>query len=189
MGDLCISALIRGSVKRISHTFRYSSLPVIRRENVAEHSWLVSFYSLMIAKDIQRDTGCSVDYGKLLSRALLHDIDESSSGDVIRVVKYASKDLKEAWDKVAEHLVLKLQEAIRVPIHEEWSTAKADDLEGDVIKVADFASVISYVIEEILTGNKHLEPVLHEVRDYLRELRPNVRPELHPYIDELVKLR
>ena len=73
---LDIDQLLTGSIHRMSHVNRYSSVPVNRKENVAEHSWFVAFYAYMIGKDLEAHQH-EVDFGELLSRALVHDLRRS----------------------------------------------------------------------------------------------------------------
>lgn len=168
--------LLEGSINRMSHVFRFSSIPVNRRENVAEHSWYVSMYAFFIAKDYEErwngeDPIPRVDYGKLLSRALLHDLDESHTGDFLRIVKYGHPDLKRALDEVSVSMINKMQEELGVEFTEPWAQAKADDLEGEIIEIADLLRVVSYVVEEISSGNKHIIHILNEALGYFEAIQ------------------
>ena len=155
----------------MSHVNRYSSIPIIRRENVAEHSWYVTFYAYLIGVDLVR-RGEVVDMEKLLTRALLHDIDESMTGDFLRVVKYGHPNLKKDLDEVSESVISDMEGSIGLleALREPWKSAKADDLEGAIIQVADLARVASYVQEEISTGNTNVANVLRECKGYMMEL-------------------
>lgn len=166
---LNIDAMLGGSVHRMSHVYRYSSIPVIRRENVAEHSWFVSFYSFLIGKDLEKTEGLEIDFGKLLSRAMVHDIDESHTGDFLRHVKYGHPDLKRALDETSIAMIDMLGDALGVHFKHEWSTAKADDIEGHIIQVVDLARVLSYVWEEINSGNQHVSYILKECNEHIRK--------------------
>lgn len=183
--------MLSGSVHRLSHVNRYSSIPVIRKENVAEHTFWVAFYSLLIAKDIEKtQLGARVvNFDRLLSRSLLHDIDESHTGDFLRTVKYATPEMKQALDKVSVKMVERLERELGTDIREAWSTAKDETLEGAIVEVADFACVVAYVSEEVTTGNKHLLKVLSEVRDYLERLvrDPTFEIQVKPYVSDIIK--
>lgn len=166
---LDIAELMSGPIHRMSHVNRYSSLPVIRKENVAEHSWYVTFYAFILGHELV-ECGHDVDMGELLSRALVHDLDESMTGDFLRYVKYGHPGLKSALDEVSESMLDVMSSGLGpAPIKYFWSRAKGPDLEGDIIQVADFSRVVSYVWEEIKTGNKHLKSILSECRGYLHE--------------------
>jgi len=167
--ELDIDALLSGKFHRLSHVNRYSSIPTIRKENVAEHSWYVAFYSYLLAKDLERrykDEELEIDYGKLLGRALLHDLDESLTGDFLRIIKYGHPDLKKALDEVSVSMMIHMTKEVGVNLLPDWKSAKDDDLEGHIVQVVDLARVVSYIWEEIKLGNEHIRPLLDEVCEY-----------------------
>lgn len=162
---LDFAAMMAGKHHRLSHVYRYSSIPALRRENVAEHSWYVAFYSFLIAQDLI-SRGQPVDLGKLLSRAIVHDLDESMTGDFLRVVKYSHPGLKSALDEVSVSMMNAISDDLKVGITDTWASAKADDIEGMIVEVVDLARVLSYVVEEIKSGNEHMRPIIGECIKY-----------------------
>ncbi len=166
--------VLTGGANRLSHVYRFSSLPCSRREAVSEHSWYVTFYAYCIGKELL-SRGLLVDLGVLLSRAMLHDLDESHTGDFLRIVKYGHPALKGALDSIAEAMMKKLTCEIGIEFRDDWKNAKAPDLEGFIVEVADFARVVSYIIEEVRSGNMHLAYILEEVCSYLQELKSQTR--------------
>jgi putative hydrolase of HD superfamily len=163
-----VNNMMTGSIHRMSHVYRYSSVPVIRRENVAEHSWYVAFYSLIIAKDLIR-RGHEVDIGLLLERAMVHDLDESMTGDFLRGVKYGHPDLKRALDEISEREVLKMESDIGTKLLLSWSQAKSPTIEGDIVSVVDLARVLSYVFEEMKLGNMHVRDIPEECCGWIKK--------------------
>lgn len=165
---LDIGEMLAGSLHRMSHVNRYSSIPVTRKENVSEHSWYVAMYAYLVGKDLAT-AGVKVDFGELLSRALVHDLDESMTGDFLRYVKYGHPDLKRALDEVSVSMIEKMSAELSVQLLPHWKNAKADDIEGHIIAVVDLARVISYVNEEYATGNTHVLHILSECCEYIDE--------------------
>ncbi len=166
--QLNIEQMLEGGIHRMSHVYRYSSVPVIHRENVAEHSWYVAFYAYLIGQDLAQQ-GYEIDFGEMLSRALVHDLDESMTGDFLRYVKYGHPDLKKALDEVSIRMLRKMGDDIGVNFEPHWAKAKADDIEGQIIQVVDLARVISYVYGEMMTGNGHVSHILEECSNYIQE--------------------
>lgn len=169
MMDL-FSVLI-GPVSRMSHVTRYSSFPVHRRENVAEHSWWVCFISYLISEDLNcswaadPDDDRKINTGVLLSRALVHDLDESLSGDLIRSFKYSDPDLREAVRLAAERNMKELtskMSPVGAGVLDDWRSAKKDP-EGDIVAFADMVSVVLYCREEYIGGNQQISRALHEL--------------------------
>jgi len=185
---LSMLSLMSGSINRMSHVYRYSSVPTIRKENVAEHSWYVAYYSFVIGLDLVR-RGCEIDFGKLLSRALVHDLDESMTGDFLRHVKYGHPRLKSVLDEVSIAMLESMEKELHIPIKEPWTNAKSrEDLEGDIVAIADLARVLSYVYEEIQLGNNHVKYILKECCKYLRDTIKERRPTVaNDYARDLIK--
>ena len=78
-------------VKRLTAVWRYSSIPVAVRENVAEHSYWVALYAVLIVREL----GAGQDVqGMVAIDGLIHDVGECVTGDVVRPFKYSSPEFK-----------------------------------------------------------------------------------------------
>jgi len=146
----------------------------------------------VIAKDMMRN-GHSIDLGVLLERALVHDLDESLTGDVLRTVKYGHPGLKQSLDEVSVRLLSTLEDELSIDILTAWRAAKTDDVEGDIIKVVDLLQVITYISEEINLGNLHVTPILSECAEYIRDVvkelgESPVAPYAKDIVDWVVKM-
>ncbi len=187
MPRISIKRLIESSAHRMSHVNRYSSVPVVRKENVAEHSWFVAFYAYVVGSYLN-DHGQPVDFGKLLSRALLHDIDESHTGDFLRKVKYAHPGLKGVLNQISTSMVEDMEQDLGITLVADWRDAKAEDLEGDIIKFVDLLRVVSYLWEELTKGNLYMLKLFPECGDYLRELHESITdPTILAYVDDTIE--
>src|SRR3990167_1482300 len=69
---------------------RFSTYPLYK-ENVAEHSYYVALITMVIARQLKAQ-GVDIDTGKALSFALMHDAEESITGDVILSTKQLMPD-------------------------------------------------------------------------------------------------
>jgi 5'-deoxynucleotidase YfbR-like HD superfamily hydrolase len=158
--DICT-----GRVSRINHVKRYSSFPVLRPENVAEHSWWVAFIALIIS-DTLADQGIEVHTEILLRRALVHDVDEVMSGDVIRSFKHTNEGIAEVMHIASNlnmhELTNEWEEAGITPMVD-WIEAKDESIEGDIIRFADMATVALYIRSEKLLGNNELGGALQNM--------------------------
>lgn len=166
---LDMRALLTGSVRRVSHTTRFSGTPTLRPESVAEHHYVTAQYAMLIGLEMIQ-LGGAVNMGKLLTRALVHDLDEALMPDLPRPVKYSDPELTTVWHKLAHNAVVKLEAELGVLISDYWYEAKERSLEGDILAVADMLSVIGYVIEEIRLGNSYMKEVLENSTKYIRDL-------------------
>jgi len=180
---LDLSAMLTGSVKRIAYVNRYSSLPVVRHENVAEHTCFVALFCLLIGKDVVL-RGFNVDFEKLLKSALLHDIDESLSGDFLRCVKYGVPGLKELLNQAGLGFMRSIEQQLHVELISDWSEVKDGTLEGNILAIADLLGVVSYIFEQFGAGNRHLLYILKEVDRYFEQLEVTLQSVLIRYVSE-----
>jgi len=173
-----LSQVLSGKLRNMAHVYRYSSIPTLRRENVAEHSFYCALIAYLIATDL-RDNNPDIEelanlrVGILLERALLHDIDEAITGDFLRKVKYSIPGLKEMLNKVAVDSLVQVSSDVGVDLKTRWLECKDPSLEGNILALSDFLCVVSYVLEEVRSGNTHIRPVLGEVKGYLQKFYEN----------------
>lgn len=187
---LNLNELLNGDTRQMSSVYRYSSLPHGRPENVAEHSYYVVFYCLLIAKDMERD-GYKIDYYRLLVSAIIHDLDEAITGDIIRPVKYSSEELRDMLGKVADiycrHTLRKLDIEEAEQLYDLWEKARDPaTIEGQILQVCDMLSVISYCIERIRSGNSYMQTILRGAyENFLKRLKTPVYLKYETQIKEL----
>lgn len=82
----------------------YSGIPLSDVESVADHSYMVSLITLILALQ-EKQNGKEIDLEKVLIMSLIHDLSESISQDISRCVrKFAPEkydDFKHDLDKNA----------------------------------------------------------------------------------------
>ena len=175
------------SLRRINHIRRYSSYPVLRQENVAEHSFWCSFYAYTIGLEInQKNKTEIVNIGILLEKAMLHDLEESQTGDMIRTFKYADEVARERLKIVEKGLLKKallFHEEVGEHIMKSWESSKDETIEGKIVSFSDLICVYLYCFDEIKIGNSFMFSVLKEAMIHLRKHEQNEL--LQPYCLEL----
>lgn len=165
---------------------RYSSVPVNNPENVAEHSWQVAMLSFLLGVDITDyppfEDAERPDMYLLLARALIHDLTETMSGDIIRSYKHGSIDIREAMEHQDRQNAHRLARELGLPaVGHLCNHAKADDLEGTIISLADMLCVVSYCVAEHRLGNREVDYILRAM--YQENLH---RYHWHPYVGHYV---
>jgi len=142
---------------KLSTTNRFSNSKLINPESVLEHTAYVSLLCLFIARKLE-DAGEVINYIALYEKALLHDIEESLSGDVITPTKYANSSLSKAlkeYELICADKVLKNLPGYPDTLYR-WRESK-DERAGFIVRVADKLAVVYKLEQEILQfGNKHL---------------------------------
>lgn len=175
-----LAEMLGGNLSRVRNVIRFSNSTRIKDESVAEHSFFAAYYSLMLGRALRAFEGVEVDFGLLLSRALVHDLDEAITGDFIRHFKYSDNTLHDCLDDASAVLmshafdttfygaVKANQDILSNELLELWKTSKAPcTVEGDLMAFADFLSVLSYVMNEIDCGNRKLVTQLDDMYEYL----------------------
>lgn len=158
-----VNEVLFGNMKRLRHTFRYSAQPVIERENVAEHS----FWTAMIAMTIAYEVSPNNDplARECAQKALLHDIEECMTGDLVREMKYATKQIRRVIKNVEEtfvhHLLIPMGD-IGSRFEGIWTFSKDDSPAGQIVKLADMLCVIAYCNQEKAMGNAELGVIRDE---------------------------
>ena len=167
---------LHGSIRRMHHVVRFSSLPTIRQENVAAHSWEVAFISYLIAHDLNARL-FPVDVGRVLIKAVTHDVSECMSGDVIRSYKYGTDAMIRATREADSINVRALSEELGSErTWWDWTESKDDSLAGRVVAFGDYVCVVTKCVEEHRMGNTMLDQIVEGVyRTLLQPLRDDDR--------------
>jgi len=163
-----VEKLLTGRALRVFHVTRFSSLPVHRKETVGEHLFLASWYALMIGREIDLDKAGELDFGLLLSRALVHDIEESVTGDIVRDVKHGGDgSLAKLLHTMGKQVVLDIEAELEIPVLDLWENSKDDSLEGRILALADLMTVAAYALEGLKSGNGFMMEVLERNRAWM----------------------
>lgn len=176
-----------GHNRRLNRIIRFNTRHKISSESVAAHSFYVALYALILA-DIMKEHVDKIDKEKVLIYALLHDMEECVSGDVVRTFK---KRMIKAYDELTQESINTIFD--RFPEHlktEYINNWKNNDkgLEGLIVQVADDLSGLVYCIEEINMGNNYFKLI----RDsYMKGLKIKMQvlglDNFYSYLDEAIK--
>lgn len=159
-----VNEVLFGRIGRLKDTYRYSSQPTISRENVAEHSFWTAMIGVTIAFEVMETVA-----PKVALKAILHDIEECMTGDLVRDMKYANPDTREAIAKVEREFIgrlLRPMGEVGGKILMGWEDSKDDTLAGQIVLLSDTLSVIQYCTKEMELGNTNLT----EIKDACAEL-------------------
>ena len=152
---LDLRALLQGSPCNLRHVRRFSTSRCHWPENVAEHSFYVCLYTLAICEWCQDSCVVKPDAGGALVRAVLHDMEEARSGDVVRPFKYSEPELKSNLDAAAAIACGQVMDELwgkdslnACTWASTWACSKDDTQEGWIVRFADFLSVLSFALQE-----------------------------------------
>lgn len=128
--------------RRLAIVNRWSILPTIRQQNVAEHTFQV----LVLARNLSEyHSGyCTAMLSRVTRLAINHDLDEAVKGD----------EPGGPWYKPKDYMQLVKQKG------QDWA----------VVKMADLLDAYLFLMEEWQLGNKQIEPVMEAYFDEIHSI-------------------
>lgn len=138
---------------RLTNIRRYNTEFCNNPENVATHSFFVA-YTTMFLCDHYREI-IPVNTERALRIALLHDVEESISGDLIPMLKKIDPEVEKAIAKINYEIV----DRIIFPLgaYKEyvdlWSDSKGGGIESGIVSVADVICSLMFTHIEYRLGN------------------------------------
>ena len=165
-----------GPNRNLNQIIRFNTRQRSYNETVASHIYYVTLYSLILA-DIANKSGHKIDTERVLRNAILHDVEESSSGDVIRTFKIKMAAIYKKISIIAvEHVFEFLPEKLIDKYVKVWSRmeewSQSEEPEEVIVDIADELTGILYCTEQICMGNSYFK----KIRDnYLEKLEKIVK--------------
>lgn len=153
-----IQEVLYGKLRRASHVWRFSAQPMIQRENVAEHSFWTAIIAVTIAYEIESKVDQPNLAAEVALRSILHDIEETMTGDLVRSMKYFNVATRQAIAKVEDEFAAVLFNGLGETggkMMHIWTTAKDVSLAGQVVALADLLCVLASCAQEFSFGNTH----------------------------------
>ena len=159
--------------RALAHVIRFSSWPQHFPESVAEHSFFTAYFTSILCYLIKQQ-GISINTEKAIQMALIHDMEETFSGDILGPFKHYSPALNESIRKVSEETITDvfndLPEALQEAYIALWKEeGVGESIESQVVKVADKLSLITKCAEEMKAGNDYMTPIYEENLKKLKE--------------------
>lgn len=182
-------------VSTLAGVQRFSLLKQVHKENCLEHTGMVAIFAFVIAKRIlDRETHygematSTLSLAEVLSKAIVHDWDETVTGDVVRPTKYFSKVLREEMRLAEVAGVQKIEAALSVPYLSTLHSEAKDGPAGYIVAFADLLAAVQHIWEEVLVShNHHMAPAAHNTRKVFAALnadRPAATHSYHRVLDE-----
>lgn len=188
-----LNALLVGQSARLRYVPRFSTCQRLHSENVAEHSYYVAFYSMVIvdwvnANSAEAGIPVEIDLGTVLSYALLHDLEECITGDLPRAFKYSLPEvatvLHDAGELAMHRIMSEVVPDFADEYVQEWTAAKDEaTIDGCIVRFADYLAVLSYMVCE-LTNNRTMTDNWNTMHDYQITFQKKEYDFIRPLVDE-----
>ena len=125
-------------------------------ESVAAHSYGVALTAMLLADECAA-RGVGVDVGRVLRIALLHDLQETRTGDMPRTVAdYYGRDARRAAERAAFDDVMRGAggAALYAELHEDYESRAS--LEARLVKAADVIDLLAQALAFERAGSRGL---------------------------------
>jgi putative hydrolase of HD superfamily len=161
--------------RNLDKVIRFSAKGRIRDQTVAEHIFHTSLYA-MIMGDLEIQMGNKVNMEKLLRTTLIHDLEESLTGDIIFDFKHSdervAEEIKNLGKKFFEDIVKHLPKNISEKYTDIWFNAKDENIiEGKIMHAADKFEALAYAMEEKQMGNKNFDVIIERLTQDLKNVK------------------
>lgn len=159
-------------IRKLSYLIRFPTGRRVVNQSVADHC----FHAAMIALLICQNEKIALDQqGLILSRILLHDLEEVEVSDVPRPVKSRVPGLREALEEKSRdfletYLIFSLDQDVQRRILNLWENAKDKTFSGQVVSFADTCELSLYCLNEWDLGNKSLKDAIEFSIRHLMEI-------------------
>jgi len=158
----------------LAHVIRFNNRPQHFPESVAEHSFYVAYFVLILSSLLEKKK-VKIDTKKALSMAIIHDAEESFSGDILNPFKHFNEKVYQAIRDVNRQMVGEMFADLPADLASElvqlWETeSESKSIESQIVKVADKLQLLSKCFEEIQAGNTYFEEIYKDRLSYLKKL-------------------
>ncbi len=137
----------------LSHVVRWNFNPTLRKENVAEHSFYVALFTMILSQDMEA-------HKDLVLAALLHDTEESITADLPALVK---RYISTSWNEVVSRAEAELIGGGDDKFFDEFVRLRHVAEHSSVVKMADLFSALMYAREELTKGNNYFGRIEREL--------------------------
>ena len=145
-----------------AHIKRYHTTPLFAQESVAEHSHFVAMIARLICHTLEQ-TGRAVDTLRAVDLAMIHDYEESISGDIISTFKHSDPELLDLLERLTDRAIDQVFEALPADLAQYytdlWRQHSAGSVEGQIVSVADKLASLAFAHEQLRMGNQFMEPI------------------------------
>lgn len=156
-------------IYNLAFIHRYSVVPRVKNESIAEHSFFVASLVIKLYDDYK------FDLGKAVVMATVHDWTESWTDDITVVTKRKFPLLANCIEIVETQVAREYFPRGAKPAWLEYKEGVS--IESKIVKYADTLQVIQYAENEAKLGNKYMASVVEDAKQRLSKLEV----DLHEY--------
>ena len=154
---------------------RYNTRLKLTSETVAEHSYFVSLFTMIICEEVNLDNDVTAN---ALRYAIIHDIPEIDTSDIPYPVKKANPELSNVLHNleiksIKNHLGKDCADFFEIVESNEEGTKELQIIR-QVVKLADTLSVKQYCENEMTLGNSAITPIMEDAKSRISTYKENL---------------
>ena len=173
----------------LSNVFRFARLRLANNYSVSEHSFRVAILSMIIADDYNANVDHGdkfIDVELVLRKALMHDMEEATMGDVPGPVKRQFPNFERGYKAAAEVIMSEICDELDTDYLPYWSEAK-EGISGMVVDTADKLESLYTTANELERSNyMEIEEAHRETLAFFETARGKVVQHLFPIVGSLI---
>ena len=146
-------------------TYRYSTTFSFINESIADHGYQLALLAILYSVKYKKIYEI-VDINELLKYAILHDISESVSSDVVSPVKYLNNNISNAFDEIESICIDALSEKRGKDFNyivKKYSKFTGTNINEQFFKMLDLLAVLIKAHNELQLNNIHYKRVAKEI--------------------------
>lgn len=175
-------------LSRMKYINRWGLMRNTQTENISEHSLQTAIIAHSLALIHNKYLGGNIDANRVAVLAIYHDASEIITGDMPTPVKYFSKEIKEAYERVEkvakDRLLSMLPEEFKEDFTDIFYVSKEEEQLNKLVKAADTLSAYIKCLEELRAGNNEFKKAKDSIEEKLNEM--NI-PEVKIFMDKFIK--
>jgi 5'-deoxynucleotidase YfbR-like HD superfamily hydrolase len=138
-------------INKLSNVYRFAGKRVDSQYNVAEHSYRVAVLAMLVVDQYNKENSIQIDKAEVLSKALLHDIEEGVFNDIPAPAKNYNKSFKEIYKETTHQYVINEIFPSNKEYYKLWANDKSG-LSGEIINLCDKLEAIIVSADEVRRG-------------------------------------
>lgn len=174
-------------LSRMKYINRWGLMRNTQTENISEHSLQTAIIAHSLALINNKYLGGKIDANRVAVLAIYHDASEIITGDMPTPVKYFSKEIKEAYERVEyvakDRLLSMLPDEFKKDFTDIFYVSKEEEALNKLVKAADTLSAYIKCLEELRAGNNEFKKAKDSIEEKLNEM--NI-PEVKIFMDKFI---
>lgn len=155
---------------RLKHMARYNTWPRIQNESVAEHSFYVALFTLMLCEEFGVNHQVK---SYAFEIAIVHDVPEAIMNDITYDAKRKIPEINEPLKKF-EKSYIKKNFPKQYDLMFEFTEDEEILLARELVHLADAYSVAQYCDNEVMLGNKYFKPLYSLTKERVNKILKNI---------------